>query len=95
MLGNTIELWEVMLAITKIGAVSIPTSTLLSASDLAYRVEHGRARAIVTQGALAERVSGLDAGILHEAPEAAQDHGMIVHHENGGHGDTRPSPWSE
>lgn len=64
MLGNTIELWEVMLAITKIGAVSIPTSTLLSASDLAYRVEHGRARAIVTQGALAERVSGLDAGIL-------------------------------
>ncbi len=58
MLDNTIELWETMLAITKIGAVSIPTSTLLSASDLAYRIEHGEARAVVTRGSLAERVSG-------------------------------------
>ncbi|CAH0235226.1 AMP-binding protein [Microbacterium foliorum] len=64
MLGNTIELWEVMLAITKIGAVSIPTSTLLSASDLAYRVEHGRARALVTTGGLAERVADIDAQVL-------------------------------
>ncbi|WP_311246095.1 AMP-binding protein [Microbacterium sp. WCS2018Hpa-23] len=64
MLGNTIELWEVMLAITKIGAVSIPTSTLLSASDLAYRVEHGRARAIVTLGGLSERIADIDAGVL-------------------------------
>ncbi|MCS3443151.1 AMP-binding protein [Microbacterium phyllosphaerae] len=64
MLGNTIELWEVMLAITKIGAVSIPTSTLLSASDLAYRVEHGRARAIVTLGSLAERIADIDADVL-------------------------------
>lgn len=60
MLGNTIELWEVMLAITKIGAVSIPTSTLLSASDLAYRIEHGRARAVVTLGSLADRLDGVD-----------------------------------
>jgi len=64
MLGNTIELWEVMLAITKIGAVSIPTSTLLSASDLAYRVEHGRARAIVTTGGLAERIAAVDDAVL-------------------------------
>ncbi|MEA1263551.1 AMP-binding protein [Microbacterium sp. STF-2] len=64
MLNNTIELWEVMLAITKIGAVSIPTSTLLSASDLAYRVEHGRARAVITLGALADRLDDIDPGIL-------------------------------
>lgn len=64
MLNNTIELWEVMLAITKIGAVSIPTSTLLSGSDLAYRVEHGRAGAVVTLGTLADRLDGIDAGIL-------------------------------
>lgn len=64
MLGNTIELWEVMLAITKIGAVSIPTSTLLSASDLAYRVDHGRARAVVTLGSLSDRLTGIDDGIL-------------------------------
>jgi len=60
MLGNMIELWEVMLAITKIGAVSIPTSTLLSASDLAYRIEHGRARAVVTLSSLANRLDGVD-----------------------------------
>ncbi|MEV8175573.1 AMP-binding protein [Microbacterium sp. NPDC079176] len=64
MLGNTIELWEVMLAITKVGAVSIPTSTLLSASDLAYRVDHGRARAIVTLGGLAERIADIDGDVL-------------------------------
>lgn len=64
MLGNTIELWEVMLAITKIGAVSIPTSTLLSASDLAYRIEHGRARAVVTLGTLGDRLADIDDGIL-------------------------------
>lgn len=73
MLNNTIELWEVMLAITKLGAVSIPTSTLLSASDLAYRVEHGRARAVVTLGSLADRLDGISADILRigvgEAPE--------------------------
>lgn len=64
MLNNTIELWEVMLAITKIGAVSIPTSTLLSASDLAYRVEHGRAGAVVTLGPLADRLADIAPGIL-------------------------------
>ncbi|MFJ2367912.1 AMP-binding protein [Microbacterium sp. NPDC087665] len=64
MLGNTIELWEVMLAITKIGAVSIPTSTLLSASDLTYRIEHGEASAVVTLGALADRLSGVGDAIL-------------------------------
>ena len=60
MLNNTIELWEVMLAITKLGAVSIPTSTLLSASDLAYRIEHGRAGAVVTLGSLADHLEGID-----------------------------------
>ncbi|MFK4762793.1 AMP-binding protein [Microbacterium sp. ZW T5_45] len=64
MLGNQIELWEVMLAITKIGAVSIPTSTLLSASDLEYRIEHGRARAVVALGTLASRLDGVDDAVL-------------------------------
>lgn len=64
MLGNTIELWELMLGLTKIGAVAIPTSTLLSAHDLAYRVETGRARAIVAGAALADRVDEAAAGIV-------------------------------
>ncbi|MGB4135006.1 MAG: AMP-binding protein [Microbacterium sp.] len=64
MLGNTIELWETMLAITKIGAVSIPTSTLLSADDLAYRASHGRARAVVTTPDLAGRLTGIPDDVL-------------------------------
>ncbi|MEN0072116.1 MAG: AMP-binding protein, partial [Propionicimonas sp.] len=59
MLNNTIELWEVILALYKIGAVAIPTSTLLSAADLAYRVEHGEARAVVAPVALQARLAGL------------------------------------
>ncbi|QAY58981.1 AMP-dependent synthetase [Microbacterium protaetiae] len=64
MLNNTIELWEVMLGIAKVGAVSIPTSTLLSASDLAYRVEKGEVDAIVSLTALADRLADIDQNIL-------------------------------
>ena len=75
MMDNTIELWEVMLAVTKLGAISIPTSTLLSASDLAYRIEHGRAGVVVTLGGLTDRVS--DARVLRvavgDAPEGWHD----------------------
>ncbi|WP_104164862.1 AMP-binding protein [Cryobacterium sp. N22] len=38
MLGNQVELWETMLAILKVGAVILPTSTVLGTSDLADRV---------------------------------------------------------
>ncbi|TFD15694.1 AMP-dependent synthetase [Cryobacterium sp. TMT1-21] len=41
MLGNQVELWELMLAIMKVGAVILPTSTVLSAHDLADRVARG------------------------------------------------------
>ncbi len=78
MLGNTIDLWEVMLGLTKIGAIAIPTSTLLSPSDLAYRAEKGEARAIVTLGALADRVAELPDGILRIAVRAGDDDGETV-----------------
>jgi acetyl-CoA synthetase len=42
MLGNQIELWEVMLAVIKLGAVIIPTTTALGPDDLIDRVERGR-----------------------------------------------------
>jgi len=41
MLGNQVELWEAMLAIMKIGAVIMPTSTVLDAADLQDRVLRG------------------------------------------------------
>ena len=39
MLGNQVELWETMLAIMKLGAVILPTSTVLGADELADRIE--------------------------------------------------------
>jgi acetyl-CoA synthetase len=48
MLGNVVPLWEVMLAAMKLGAVTIPASTLLSRDDLIDRFDRGRARHVVT-----------------------------------------------
>jgi acetyl-CoA synthetase len=64
MLNNTIELWELLLALLKIRAVAIPTSTLLSAADLAFRVERGHAKAVVAPSALRPRVDELPRSIL-------------------------------
>jgi acetyl-CoA synthetase len=51
MLGNQRELWEVMLASMKLGAVVIPATTLLAPADLQDRVDRGGARhAIVSEG---------------------------------------------
>lgn len=44
MLTNTIELWEILLALLKVGAVAIPTSTLLNEDDLAWRIETAGSR---------------------------------------------------
>ena len=44
MLGNQVELWELMLAGIKLGIVLIPTTTLMGPEDLAERVERGEAR---------------------------------------------------
>ena len=47
MLGNQVELWETMLAIMKLGAVIMPTTTAIGPSDLADRIERGGARFVV------------------------------------------------
>ena len=44
MLGNQVELWELMLAGIKLGIVLIPTTTLMGPADLQDRVERGEAR---------------------------------------------------
>ena len=44
MLGNQVELWESMLAIIKLGAVVMPTTTAVGPADLVDRIERGGAR---------------------------------------------------
>lgn len=43
MLGNQVELWELILACIRLGAVMIPTTTLMGPRDLQDRVERGAA----------------------------------------------------
>ncbi|WP_329563065.1 AMP-binding protein [Kitasatospora sp. NBC_01266] len=47
MLGNQVELWEAMLAVLKLGAVIMPTTTALGPADLADRIDRGQARHVV------------------------------------------------
>ena len=54
MLGNQVELWEIVLAAIKLGAVIIPASTLLTPDDLADRVRRGGARFVIARDVDAE-----------------------------------------
>jgi acetyl-CoA synthetase len=51
-LGNQVELWESMLACIKLGSVIIPATTLLSAADLADRLERGAVGAVIARAEL-------------------------------------------
>jgi acetyl-CoA synthetase len=55
MLGNVAPLWVTMLGCIRLGAVMIPATTLLSASDIADRLERGRVSVIVTSSADTEK----------------------------------------
>ncbi len=59
MLGNEVALWEVLLACMKLGAVVIPTSTLVTASDLADRVSRGDVRHVVAAAGVVDRFTGV------------------------------------
>ncbi|HSN02216.1 MAG TPA: AMP-binding protein [Acidimicrobiales bacterium] len=58
-LGNQVELWEMTLALMKVGAVLIPATTLLTEADLADRVERAHAGAVVVRADVAPRVDAV------------------------------------
>ncbi|MFJ3491123.1 AMP-binding protein [Leifsonia aquatica] len=60
MLGNRVELWESMLAIMKLGAVILPTTTLLSSTDLADRLERGQVRHVIADAAELDKFDGIE-----------------------------------
>jgi acetyl-CoA synthetase len=51
MLGNQVELWETMLAVMKLGAVIVPTTTAVGPADLVDRITRGGARHVVCNAA--------------------------------------------
>ncbi len=59
MLPNRVELWEIMLAAIKLGAVLSPATMLLSEADLKDRIERGQMRAVIVDDSCRERFEGL------------------------------------
>jgi acetyl-CoA synthetase len=60
MLGNQVELWETILAAMKLGAVIIPATTLLGASDVRDRLDRGRAKHVVAASSVAAVFGGVE-----------------------------------
>jgi acetyl-CoA synthetase len=61
MLGNQVELWESMLAVAKLGAVIMPTTSALGPADLADRIDRGGAGFVIanaSDGAKFDEVAG-------------------------------------
>jgi acetyl-CoA synthetase len=78
MLGNITELWEVMLAAIKLGAVVIPASTLLQTADLQDRVERGAVRHVIAETAHVPRFAAVPGSYTKVAV------GETVNSETGG-----------
>lgn len=60
MLGNQVELWEAMLAIAKLGAVIMPTTSALGPADLADRIGRGGARFVIANDGDTAKFEGVD-----------------------------------
>ncbi|WP_053385105.1 AMP-binding protein [Leucobacter celer] len=77
MLGNRVELWEIMLAAMKLGVVILPTSVVLGAHELVDRVERGGVRWVFAAAEDAIKfaaVPGAFRGIGVGFDAASQDH---------------------
>jgi acetyl-CoA synthetase len=59
MLGNRAALWECILALTKLGAVMIPSTTLLTPADLADRVARGHVAHVIAEAAQTGNFAGV------------------------------------
>ncbi|MGZ4613543.1 MAG: AMP-binding protein [Kineosporiaceae bacterium] len=69
MLGNQVELWDTVLAAIRLGAVTIPATTLLGPADIEDRIVRGQVAHVVTAaehterfGPLAERLTRVSVG---------------------------------
>src|SRR6185312_10335090 len=72
MLGNVVPLWEVMLAAMKLGAVTIPATTLLTRDDLLDRFDRGRARHVVAGSDNAGKFADIPGGYTRIAVGGAE-----------------------
>jgi acetyl-CoA synthetase len=73
MLGNQVELWETMLAVIKLGAVIMPTTTALGARDLSDRIARGAVKHVVANAADTAKFDGIAEGLNRIAVGAAPE----------------------
>lgn len=64
MLGNQVELWESMLAVAKLGAIAMPTTSALGSGDLLDRIVRGGARVVIANAVDAPKFDDLTGGNL-------------------------------
>ena len=64
LLGNQVELWEVTLAVMKLGAVLIPATTQLTAADMNDRVTRAHAGAMIARSDITERFTDLEPTLI-------------------------------
>ncbi|MBS0409272.1 MAG: AMP-binding protein [Proteobacteria bacterium] len=82
MLGNEVPLWESLLAAMKLGAVVIPTSTLLSGAELEDRLTRGRVRFVI---AGADYTGRFPAGDWTGVSVGGRVDGWLAYGDAGGH----------
>ncbi|MGN6703862.1 MAG: AMP-binding protein [Burkholderiaceae bacterium] len=73
MLPNRVELWEIMLAGIKLGAVMVPTTMLVTPADLQDRLERGRIGHVIAQASEIAKFDGLADGLTRIAVGSAGD----------------------
>jgi acetyl-CoA synthetase len=73
MLPNRVELWEIMLAGIKLGAVLVPTTMLVSTADLEDRMARGQIRHVIAQTSETHKFASLGGHYTRIAVGAAAD----------------------
>jgi acetyl-CoA synthetase len=73
MLPNRVELWEIMLAGIKLGAVLVPTSMLAMPADLADRMKRGAVRHVIAQSSEVAKFAALEGDFTRIAVGAPSD----------------------
>ena len=73
MLGNRAALWECILALTKLGSVMIPSTTLLTPSDIADRLDRGHVAHVIAESAQTGHFAEVDGGFTRIAVGAPVD----------------------
>jgi len=95
-LGNVVPLWELILACTRMGAVIIPATTLLTRADLADRVERGAVRVAVAAVSDARRFGDVAADCVRIAvPDSSGEQrpdGWLAYGDSDGHAELEPLP---